>query len=407
MRKLKKYTVIFCSILICQYFATGQNIRRVPNSGNVNNLVGMTAPDFILTKYLQAPKNAQLQLSRLKGNVVILEFWATWCAPCRKSMSELSTLAEKFKDKPVIFLAISKEPQAIIDAFLQSRPTTLWVGVDSTGAAHEHYHILTFPQPIVIDKKGQVVAVSSTKEITAERLQSLIEDKPVFFEPTPSIEGIIHRETALIDRSLQRSVLKQVVVNDLIRYPQNTGLNFTTVTNIVTLWKEAYQAYGTFQLDVLGEQDDKDHLYYTPYFVNIRLPQPDKQAIRDTLRNLIERDLLDVRSEMRKKSVWVLQCKNGASPPPPSDALNPELSWERTKFKAVRQPVFALAKYLNTMYNVVDETGLTGEYDLSFTWDLTKKNGLEDGLASLGLEMVKAEREIKVYVIKLKPHLSN
>ncbi len=305
------------------------------------------------------------------------------------------------------FQTVSKEPQAVVEAFLQSRPTTLWVGFDSVGIAHKHYHVFAFPHTVVIDKKGQIVAVPPTKEITAERLQSLIEDKPVFFEPTPSIEELIQRETAFVDRLLQRSILKQVVVNDLLRYPQNTGLNFTTVTNIVTLWKEAYQAHGVFQLDVTGKQDDEDHLYHQPYFVDIRLSQPDKQAIRDTLKTLLERDLLDVRSEMRKKTVWVLQRKNGAPPPPTSDALIPEFSWLKTKLIAVRQPVFSLVKYLNTMYNVVDETGLTSEYDLSFTWDITKKNGLEDGLASLGLEMVKAEREVKVYVVKLKANLSN
>lgn len=232
-----------------------------------------------------------------------------------------------------------------------------------------------------------------------------IEDKPVYFEPTPSMEELIQRETAFVDWSVQRSVLKRTTTQGLNYHPQNTGNTFTTVTNIVTLWKEAYQTFGVFQLEIAGGQDDKDYIYQQKYFVDVRSPHNDKQAIRDTLRNLLEGELVDVRTEMRKKTVWVLQRKNGAPPLSTSDALNPALSWEKTKFKAVRQPIFSLVRYLNTMYNVVDETGLTGEYDLSFTWDITRKNGLGEGLASLGLEMVKAEREIKVYVLKLKADL--
>lgn len=402
MKRSATLTFTICGILVCHALTFGQTNKYTRGVGNADNMVGMAAPDFMLTKYAQAPQSASLQLSKLRGNVIVIEFWATWCAPCRKSMADLSVLAEKFRNKPVVFLAISKESQALVETFLQSRPTTLWVGLDSTGTAHERYHVFAFPHTVVIDKKGQIVAVTDTKEITAERLQALIEDKPVYFAPTPSIEELIQQEIAFVDKSIKRSVLKRTAVKGLLHYPQNTGHNFTTVSNIVTLWKEAYQTFGAFQIDIVGEQEDKDYLYDQAYFADIRLPQPGKLAIRDTLKTLLERDLLDVRSEMRKKNVWVLQRKNGTPPPPISDALTPELSWLKTKLIAIRQPIFSLAKYLNTMYNVVDETGLTGEYDLSFTWDITKKNGLEDGLASLGLEIVKAEREVKIYVVKLK-----
>lgn len=405
---IKTSILILCGILICRTFSFGQINGHIRNENETaNRIIGASAPDFTLTKFLQVPKSAPLQLSSLRGNVIVLEFWATWCAPCRKSMADLDILAKRFKNKSVIFLAISKESQSVIETFLKSRPNTLWMGVDSAGTAHRNYHVSAFPHTVIINKKGQVTAITSTAEITEERLLNLLEDKSVYFEPIPSVEELIQKETFSADWSLQRSILKRTSAKGIIHRPENTGHSFTTVSNIVTLWKEAYQTFGVFQLAVIGGQDGEDDVYQQKYFVDIRLPQNDKQAIRDTLRNLLEREVVDVRTEMRKKSVWVLQRKNGTSPPPPSDDLNPELSWERTNFKAVRQPIFSLAKYLNTMYNVVDETGLTGEYNLSFTWDVTKKNSLEDGLASLGLEIVKAEREIKVYVIKLKPHLSN
>lgn len=408
MKRSTKLVIISCSILISHVLASGQTNGSIRLNGNVSKkYIGTPTPDFTLTRLLQAPANTSTQFSGLKGNVIILEFWATWCAPCRKSMADLNVLAEKFADKPVRFLAISKENQQLVEKFLKSHPNKLWIGIDSDATVHQRYQVAAFPHTVVIDKNGQITAITTTDEITAERLQALTEDKPVYFEPTPSMEELIQRETALVDWSVQRSVLKRTATEGLNHRPQNTGNTFTTVTNIVTLWKEAYQTFGVFQLEIAGGQESKDYVYYQKYFVDIRSPHNDKQAIRDTLRNLLEREIVDVRTEMQKKNVWVLQRKNGTSPPSPSDALNPELSWERTKFIAVRQPIFSLARYLNTMYSVVDETGLTGEYDLSFTWDITKKNSLEDGLGSLGLEIVKAEREIKVYVLKLKADLSN
>ncbi|MFN2511843.1 MAG: TlpA family protein disulfide reductase [Pyrinomonadaceae bacterium] len=66
--------------------------------------IGDTAPEIKFEKLLQAPPGADTAATNLKGKVVVLEFWATWCLPCVPAIQHLNDVAEKFKDKPVQFI---------------------------------------------------------------------------------------------------------------------------------------------------------------------------------------------------------------------------------------------------------------------------------------------------------------
>ncbi|HEY7544991.1 MAG TPA: TlpA disulfide reductase family protein, partial [Blastocatellia bacterium] len=94
-------------------------------TGQTNQAQGLkagdAAPDIALAKLLQAPSEARTNWENLRGNVVVLEFWATWCAPCIAAMPHLNELADKFKDKPVRFISITYENESIVAPFLKRR----------------------------------------------------------------------------------------------------------------------------------------------------------------------------------------------------------------------------------------------------------------------------------------------
>src|ERR1039457_5194390 len=92
--------------------------------------IGDVPPPLTLTKTIQGPPAAELSWDKLKGKVVVLEFWATWCGPCVKAIPHLNDLAEQFKDKPVVFISVTSENEDVVRIFLKNHPMKTWVGLD-------------------------------------------------------------------------------------------------------------------------------------------------------------------------------------------------------------------------------------------------------------------------------------
>lgn len=98
-----------------------------------------------------------LKLSDFKGKVVLLDFWASWCGPCRKEFPYLIELSSKYKDKDFVVLAINidredKNCMAFIEKFGGEVPFNIIR--DSDGTVPTLFNILTMPTTFIIDKKG-------------------------------------------------------------------------------------------------------------------------------------------------------------------------------------------------------------------------------------------------------------
>jgi thiol-disulfide isomerase/thioredoxin len=136
-------------------------------------LVGKPAPDFKLSLL----DGGQVTLSELKGkNVVLLDFWATWCGPCRQVMPALMEVANEYQAKGVRYLAVNlREEPATINAYLKSAGLKIEVPLDKDGKVAEKYNVKGIPTMAIVDKEGIVrdVHVGASANIKAELKKTL------------------------------------------------------------------------------------------------------------------------------------------------------------------------------------------------------------------------------------------
>ncbi|MEM5948499.1 TlpA disulfide reductase family protein [Spirochaetia bacterium 38H-sp] len=111
------------------------------------------APDFIV----KALDGKDVSLSDYEGKVVFLNFWATWCPPCRMEMPWIETMVQKIKGHDVVFLAINvQEDKDTVKAFIEENNYTFPVLLDTSGTVSGIYGVSGIPTTYFIDKKGMV-----------------------------------------------------------------------------------------------------------------------------------------------------------------------------------------------------------------------------------------------------------
>ncbi len=364
--------------------------------------LGASAPDISLTAWVQAPDNAPKTLSGLRGNIVVVDFWTTQCSSCRPALKNLSVLAEKFADKPVRFVALSYEKQSLIESYIKSNPTKLWMGIDTTSAAFKSYGVRVLSHTVVIDKSGNLFAVTEPAEITEQRINDLLAGKKVTFKKrlTITADDIMDKEAKTIDTTaLPTIVFKpcQSATEMTMWGGGDIRTEMKGVTQAQHFLMEAYQIPYIRVIDSLQSEQQ--------YYIHLLLPKTTEEAFRKVLASVVESSLnIEVRPEKQKRTVAVLQRKAGTTALVPSQAAKKDYGFQGYTFTAIKQPMTKLVSYLNndSKILVVDETDLQGEYDMSFTWVEGTREALDRELAKLGLERITAEREIEMYVFKHK-----
>ena len=99
-------------------------------------------------------------LSDLKGKVVLVNFWATWCPPCRKEMPDLEVLQGQFKDKGLVILGISDEKEPVVSAFIAKNNYTFPILLDPDRKVNTAYQVQGIPKSLIYDRNGRLVAES-------------------------------------------------------------------------------------------------------------------------------------------------------------------------------------------------------------------------------------------------------
>ena len=153
----------------------------LPSADDITNLelpprVGLSdgdrAPDFTI----RTTEGAEFPLSSLRGQVVLLNFWATWCGPCEREMPELQAVYDAYRDRGFTIIAINFEESAEqVTSFATERNLSFPLALDEDGAIHERYAIIGQPRTVILDERGVIIKTfhgiviqSQLEEILAE-----------------------------------------------------------------------------------------------------------------------------------------------------------------------------------------------------------------------------------------------
>jgi uncharacterized protein (TIGR03435 family) len=141
---------------------------------------GTAAPELAFTRLLQAPAEAKADWPDLRGKVVVLEFWATWCAPCVAGIPVLNSLVSAVDPAKVQFISVDDEDPAVVKAFLKTKPISGWIGIDTSGKLYEQFGVNARPATMVVDPEGRVVSATvRLEQLKSDQLLALADGKPV------------------------------------------------------------------------------------------------------------------------------------------------------------------------------------------------------------------------------------
>jgi thiol-disulfide isomerase/thioredoxin len=138
------------------------------------------APDITLTGL----NGKALRIADLKGQVVLLDFWASWCVPCRRSFPAVDLLSRELGPKGVTTVAVNvDEVQRNAFTFLEKYPHTMTIAFDPAGTVAEAFHLQAMPSSLLIDRAGRVrfthqgYTEKTISQFRTEALQLLAENE--------------------------------------------------------------------------------------------------------------------------------------------------------------------------------------------------------------------------------------
>lgn len=396
-----RHLVISVIIIVCALTANAQ-IK-----------IGQSINDLQVKDLLNAPVK-QIDLNKLKGKVIWLEFWATWCSPCVSAMPHLQKLQKAYKGKMQV-IAISNEKEKRIRQFISNRPSNFWFSIDTADTFRSvfPYHII--PQSVLIDQNGVVVAITLPENITEQTIADVIAGKKISL---PLKEDNMVKDPwgayFSADPSTSNRFLVQPKIEGQVsgykRYLKDSIFKNRRVSLLNIPLENAYRiAYGDLPYGRTVDLTLKENVVENKkmYCIDLIVPKGHEADLMPTLRKELKaRFDLQANIEKRRKMVYVLTIADSSKVAnlKRSAAKEENFSANHGAFHGENIELKAIADYLEGFglvnLPVLDGTDNNYKYDIDFTFMPEKKADLENVLLNMGLQLKKEERDIDMLVFR-------
>lgn len=365
---------------------------------------GDPAPDIGLEKLLQVPEGTVPSWGNLRGKIVVLEFWSTLCGPCVAAIPHLNELAEKFKDQPVQFIAITKEKEPIVARFLKEKPIKAWIGLDTDSSMFKAYGIKAIPRTVLVDKHGVLLGFTHPEYLTEKRLKDLVAGK----KESVSLEDVATITVPdEVDSDEESTPLLKVVIRPttlksggMISPGKKPKTFFMYGVPLKAALPYLYSIRSTRIVSSFTFPDDRyDFVVYSQEGVS-------DDIVRPILQKAVEAAFdLSIRCETREMDVYVLTAPKGRTPAlrEPANPSSTYAAQDEGKISVHNAPVVLLSCELEEVLKcpVFDESNLRDSYDIELTWDPNNPERIFDRICEqLGLELTSAKRPVEVLMIE-------
>jgi len=358
---------------------------------------GERAPAFRIDKVLNAPVSKVGSLASLKGKVVFLDFWATWCPPCVASLPHMNKIVQAVKGKPIVIIAVTDEPADTVKEFLKTHPIDAWVGIDLEKNAVNAFKAKSRPDGYLIGKDGKLLARISPSSL---KEQDLLDAAAGKFTPRP----IEQEETAVQSSADAKTYLELKIASASGKFKMSSGGGKFETQSIPLSNTIAY----------LWDVEDDQVIVASPAIsaLNVYLKtSPDNydQGV-ELLKSALQSSLgIKVTPEQNEADVYLLTLSTAAGAPRPKPAA-PETRLALTSYGGGSMVGTAdMDRAARVLWSGMDKpvmngTGLKGGYEFDMQWKYKDQAELAKLLADQGLVLVPARRTVDfLRVTPVKP----
>ncbi len=376
--------------------------------------LGMKSPELTFANILNF-KNDNAKLSDFNDKIVILDFWATWCAPCIKSFPHLEELQTKFSND-IQIITITDDPEARINIFLEKSKMYLPIVIDEKRLLAKDFPHGTIPHTVVIDKSGIIKAVTTPSEITEDLINKILNNQDVNlkekkdvinFDPTIPLSG---------NENFTYQITITPFQNGYPSFsnpkggegPYNGRRIIATNLSARSLYEIAYQFPARIKT-IVEVTDNLKIDYSRQNAICFDLIVPEHLA--EQRFNIMKQHLdfyfgFQARIEERVRPVKILRLIEGKKfeISESSKGIEPYTRYSGGGLTMKGSSIETLASFLENQISmpVLNETNLYGLYDIELPWYNENPEQIHEELKKVGLEIIDAERKIEVLIIKDK-----
>jgi thiol-disulfide isomerase/thioredoxin len=368
---------------------------------------GTPAPPLDTLKLLQTPFGARADWASLKGKVVVLEFWATWCSPCLASLPHLNQLVESLDPGKFQLISIDDEDPKAVQSFLTKKKMLGWVGIDASGGVFHRYGVESRPTTIIVDGNGKIVAVTEIESVNAADLQAVAAGKNIAFKSAMEITETTVPAGPVAERPLFSVSITKASPNAntaMVKHPP-TGTDLlgedadSLMTDVFNVFENRYVLKDPLPA---GRYDVRVNSVNMPQSVNDAVVQ---QAVLAALN-------LQIQSKTLTRPAYILRdtdaSKKLLSPSASTHAV--KRGYWHGKFILMNGTIDDLAYVLATGLEnpILNETDIDGTYDARFQVAGGDVDSLNTILKeNLGLELVPSNQEMSITVLEVSKQEKN